>query len=736
MMKLLSQAAAFLLLFPFAQTAFPQPGEQTQTGSASGTPTASATVASSGDLKVFRSAGHERCEKTLILDLHATNPDALADNNAPALGELITSAGTAIDKECAGTVTRIIIVGYVDDKPVKAFAAAKKKNWAYKKAGIPPEVRRALAQEQKSERQAERQAVVEKRNAERLAAQQAREDASRKAAEEQAKVFSELTPNGKQNENGLSGPWRFRMSCGQDTYLGFFTLKLSGGEAEAIFESISRYPQIGVLKTSGTYDPGSRALALKSTGFLPDLPEWKPFDFVASVNSDNNHIRGSAQGAQVCDVFEAWKTSFDVRRNPAGLVEAGLQGGGKRAQFPGVKKITIEQCERFIDWYSTSTSLSTPDGKTASVVVDSDKMLDVLGFTYDGMSPDDKFGFVAVTRHCTTLLKQSPDTKHVQLMSQYDKAYNGMSTDASPYLIGHQGGKIKEISMQKQLNYYWYQHMYIATSIRDTRKAISQQYAGVKALPVREESLPAVAGALIDIQGKPGQIAALSEADKKEYVDQLTSIQTDIVNSVVDAKLRQINWNEFDPSIEGLVKLREKQKETAASLDASMPQTGKDKLNQAFDERYRQLSNVVTDKAISAFPGINASLDGLRNYRSIRVTYYEKYQPVLTDSDLTRLLNYIDKGFTESVNNSSGSFAGWLKQDVPSDQSGLVILNDISNDILGVALKDLGKDSYPRDLTSMADAIRAREIEIKTEECIVPKGFEEMKATICPDQSS
>ena len=447
-------------------------------------------------------------------------------------------------------------------------------------------------------------------------------------------------------------------------------------------------------------------------------------------------MTGSAQGAQECSNFTAWKTTFDTRSNPDGIIEVALKDGAVGRRIPGVNKITAEQCEPFVEWYASATVLKTPDGQTTSVIVDSDRMLNVLGFTFDAMSDNEKSAFDIVTKHCTNLLKQSAQTAHAQLMSRYNKVYGGMMADYSPFMIGQRGGKLQKIGNAHQLNYYWYQHMYVATSIRDARITITDQFAEVETLPLSGDSLPAIERALQNVQGETGNIAGLSDEERKSYVAQLESIQSEIAFGVVDDSLKQVNWNEFKPSVEGLKNLAAKKNETESSLGNSVPQSSRDRLSRAFDERYRMLSQSVADQAISEYPGVDQSLEGLRNYKEKKTSYLDKYQSVLTGPDLNRLQNHLDNEFTKTVNESASLLPGWLESEVPSDQSGIDMLESISSDILGVSLGALEDGKYPHELASVAHAIQARHQQIKTEECIVPKGFEEMRETICPGQSS
>jgi len=520
--------------------------------------------------------------------------------------------------------------------------------------------------------------------------------------------------------------WRFKLTCGKEITRGFFELDINGDSAQAVFESFTKYPNVGFLKTAGSFNRSSNDLTLKSVGFIEGKSHMTPVDISATLSADGYSISGSATGAQSCASFTARKTSFDTRRSNSGVITGNFSDSLRPSSFyETATQLTVEECEKFINWYAGSIVLKTPDGSISSVLVDSDTMLDVLGFTYDAMKGEDDRAFTQTNQVCRKTIQQSANTEHAQLMSKYMK----VAGNASPAIIAREG-RVKK--SRGQPNYYWYQNMYIATSIRDASILLDRQYNEMKALPRNLSSLNSISAALRESQSRNGFLAALPQKDRQKHIANLQAIQNDIASKAVGDKIADIDWSGFTPTIEGIKALNRKQNETKASFGNTLPAAGIKLLDDVFARNRIPLSGQLADRIIASFPGVPVSLAGLRNFKKTKTGYTARYQPVLIPADLSRVTGYLDKSFAKTVNDSSGLIASWLEKEVPSAESGLAVLDNISRDILGMGVKATAGGKYPANMRTIAKAIEARYQQIKVDECIVPEGFEEMREVICP----
>jgi hypothetical protein len=539
-----------------------------------------------------------------------------------------------------------------------------------------------------------------------------------------------LPQNGR---DGINGPWRFKLICGsgrgQLPIHGFFDLKVHGSAAEALFEGFVRYPQIGFLKTSGSFDKESGSLTLKSSGFVPGQQKLGPFDITASIQDGGRYMTGSAQGVAPCPTLTAWKTAFDMRRNPEGMVMSVFKDAKKSTdirQETAFKKLTDEQCEKFGEWYAKSIVLKTPDGSVASAFVDSEAMLDVLGFTYDGMTKIDSKGYSNAGGACFYALRNSAKTEHAALSQKIKKSDSSTGANYSPNIIAHHGGKIGNTGRP---NYYWYQNMYIATAIRDARILLQELRGKMRSLPSGPDGLAKIEAEIIRARSSDGLMAYLPEQDRKLYIESLNQKKEKITEGAVNASLEDINWDAYDATIEGLVAMKKKEVEIKKAFENNPPALAK--IVVAFSVKQMPLSKKLGEKAIDEFPGFDMSLKGLRDSKNLKNEYYNKYLPALNNGDTQRLQQHLDKTYGAYTAEVSKYLGGWLDKEIPKSREGIKMLDSISIDVTGSSLEVIENDK-DHSSSSLAAIIVDNYHAIKQAECIVPKGFEEMKEVICP----
>lgn len=534
----------------------------------------------------------------------------------------------------------------------------------------------------------------------------------------------------------ISGAWRFKMMCGQIEYRGFFSLKTpSPQKAEALFEVMINTHNVGMLNTAGNYNKSSNELALKSAGFIPGAGQFGPFDFTLRVNDKRNEITGTAQGSAQCSALKAWKTTIDTQRNPAGIIASRADALTRVADVRNIfqtKPLTSQECVSLMQWHIDTTVINTPDGAVSSAFADAEKMRNVLGFAYDEFTDIDSRAYATASRNCSRLLSQSPDTTHAALINQYNNHFRNVPAGFTPYTIGNSGPKIRKTSNNSfRVNPDWYRNMYIATSIRDARAYKNDLIRQIETKNNSPEKLKILASALQESQSKSGWFAYLSESELKSVSSHLDELYSKQYKSLVNVTLDEIPWSDYQPTLDGLKALKEKQDEIENSLRSSLPDSGMKYVADQFDIKRAPPSKTLTDNIISSYPGVDISLQGLRSYRSDKERYYESHQEYLHPDDKKRLLDHFTSSLNESLLKSSGHFSLWLEQEVPGGSDGVSALNQISLDLLGVPVDQINGSNYPSNLKFVADALLSHSNKVKVEACVVPEGFEDMKDVVC-----
>lgn len=685
---------------------------------------ASVEFYSKGKTKAYTKSAQDWCTEVVEIEIRTQKKKLFHKKAKRKLQKFVRKLGQQLVQSCS-SVKAMRIVGYAKGENKLAAAALKRSNWELT-SDIPSDFTSSSPSSSKKADSTK-------------SSEQKEHNTSANSTTNQAQPKNlpiKGADGGKNLKPGMVGKstWRFQIACGRESLRGFIDLSVSGGAVNAGIASISdsQYRSqligkhgIGLLNAKGRYDSTKRLLTLKPSGFPSLDKKMPPINISATLQQDGYTLIGDTDGTKNCNRFSAWKTGFDTRKNAKGIIQQAIADGGfSNSRLPGKKSITNTQCETLLDWFVSDTMVKTQDTKLSAALIDSDRMLDVLGFTYDAMSSDEIKAFDISRQHCVRQLKNSANITHAQLVERHDKIRNTRVIGKSLGVVALEGGKINRRGI---INPGWYKTMYHITAIRDARRKLAHIIPDLQKLPIDTQSLSVIEQALDQARSTDGLLASLPKPERDKAITAIKSIQTKYTRELSDKKLATIDWNSFTADEHGLKKLEDKKR----AIIATMPKNELSRIENIFSTKKSPLSRKLADKVISTFPEITPTLEGLRDFKTVRKSYTEKYQSILVVNDWLRLTKHMDAKFYEATKQATPEIRDWVNLKVPKNAEGRKLLDRVSYDLFNVSVYNLKPNHFSQHLALIANDFVAKREQIKREECVVPKGFEEMRATLC-----